>query len=54
MRVLPVCITRFASQRARPLESLTALPIKERVTGPPNPWMKSCASDSRDPNWAHS
>ena len=29
---------RFASQKAQPLESLTAWPFKKRVPGPPNPW----------------
>ena len=28
--LLPVCIARFASQRAQPLENLTALPVDKK------------------------
>ena len=49
--VLPVCITRSASQRAQPLESLTDFPINKKVFGPPNPWKIYCAGNRCDPNW---
>ena len=37
---LPVCITRFASQRAQPLESLMALPINRKGARATQPWQK--------------
>ena len=55
---LPLCIATFASQRAQHLESLsacsvkfTALLVNKKGPGPPNPWNKSCAVNSFDPNW---
>ena len=48
---LPVCITRLASQRAQPLEHPRALPMKQRVPGPPNPWNKYRVVNYCDPNW---
>ena len=32
-------------------ECSIGLPIKQKVPGPTNPWNKSCAVNSRDPNW---
>ena len=52
-RVLPVCITSFASQRAQPLESCTALPIKRICLGHPTLGEKYCAVNSCDPNWGY-
>ena len=49
--ILPVCITRFASQRTQPFGKSYGITYQKRVPGPPNPWNKYCAVNSCDPTW---